>query len=390
MALELHRLLEKVNHMDITLIGGNGGIHNLVSWVHMIETTEAASFLEGGEIAVITGLGVNSEENLLDLLNQIHTKKASGVIINTGPFLEEIPQSAIDFCNQHDLPLMRVPWKIHLSEIMRIFCFCITKEDQLLFQASSAFKNALFFPEEEELYIVPLSQRNFNSAWTYAVCVMNVQMPDSEYDTTSRLESLTLLLDNYARHRRYKKFSIFTNDTDILIVVGDYKENELITFINDMVEQLKRYLQKEEQLSLGVGRLTKSIRCLYKSYQQAKAIQKLQANDKIDSSLFFYPQLGLYQLLLGIENREIAQGYYDQMLGSLISYDKANDSDLTVVLKSYLSHNGSVKDTADELFVHRNTVNYKLSKISDLLGLDLSALQSRLQLMVAFMIEDML
>lgn len=259
-----------------------------------------------------------------------------------------------------------------------------------MFQASSAFKNALFFPEEEELYIVPLSQRNFNSAWNYAVCVMNIQMPDTEYDTTARLESIAMLLDNHARHNRYKKYSIFTNDSDILIVAGDYTENELMGFINDLLEQVKRYLQKEENVSLGVGRLTQSIRCLYKSYQQAKAIQKLQANKKIDSSLFFYPQMGLYQLLLGIENQDITQSYYEQMLGPLLTYDKANDGDLTIVLKSYLRHNGSVKDTADELFVHRNTVNYKLGKIGDLLRLDLSSLQCRLQLMVAFMIEDML
>ena len=52
MAIELQRLMEKVAHMDVTLVAGEGGIHHLVSWVHMIETMEASDFLEGGEIAL--------------------------------------------------------------------------------------------------------------------------------------------------------------------------------------------------------------------------------------------------------------------------------------------------------------------------------------------------
>ena len=57
---------------------------------------------------------------------------------------------------------------------------------------------------------------------------------------------------------------------------------------------------------------------------------------------------------------------------------------------AYLDHNGSVRETADELYVHRNTINYKLNKISEILGMDLSQLDSRLQLRVGFMLQDRL
>ena len=54
MALELDRLMKKIQHMDITLRAGEKGLNHLVSWVHMIETLEASTFLEGGEISIIT------------------------------------------------------------------------------------------------------------------------------------------------------------------------------------------------------------------------------------------------------------------------------------------------------------------------------------------------
>lgn len=199
MAVELQRLMEKVSHMDVNLIAGKGGIHNLVTWVHMVETTEASDFLEGGKVAFTTGLGLGNRTNLLDLIRLMYEKKVAGVIVNTGPFIEEVPEDAITFCNEHDFPLFVIPWKIHLAEVMRIFCFAITKDEQRILETAAGFKNAIFFPKQEELYVVPLSQQGFRVNWKYAVCMMNLS--HTATDLPVRLEQLVNSLDTYARHK---------------------------------------------------------------------------------------------------------------------------------------------------------------------------------------------
>ena len=387
MAVELQRLMEKVAHMDVNLIAGEGGIHNLVTWVHMVETTEASDFLEGGEIAFTTGLGLGNRTNLLDLIQLMYEKKVAGVIVNTGPFIEEIPQDTIDFCNKNDFPLFVIPWKIHLAEVMRIFCFAITKDEQRILKTAAGFKNAIFFPKQEELYVVPLSHQGFRVNWKYAVCMINLS--HTATDLPVRLEQLVNSLDTSARHK-YDNFAIFSHDTEILIVAANYSENELHEFIEDLRTRASQLLASGESISMGCGKLTKSIRCLWKSYHQAKSIQKLQENGKIDHTFIFYSDMGIYKLLIGIEDREIIQEYYDKTIRPLLVYDEKNDSDLAVVLRAYLNHNGSVKETADELYVHRNTINYKLTRISEILDMDLSQLNTRLQLSVGFMLEDML
>lgn len=387
MAVELNRLMEQVSHMDITLLAGKEGLNNLVSWVHMVETMEASDFLEGGEIAFTTGLGLSSRLPLVSLIEHIYEKKAAGIIVNIGPFIENIPQDAIDFCDKRDFPLFIIPWKAHLAEVMRIFCFSITKSDQKHLETAAAFKNAIFFPKQEELYVVPLSQRDFHVNWKYAACVIKLENPKGKLLT--RLSTITIGLNNYLQHN-YSDFAIFSHDTEILVVVANYDEALLHTFINDLMNRSKLFLTGRETLSFGVGKLTKSIRCLYKSYHQAESIQRLQSREKISKSLVFYSDMGIYKLLMGIEDKEIIQEYYEKAILPLCDYDEKNNSDLTQVLRSYLSHNGSVKETADELFVHRNTINYKLNKIAELLDIDLSSLNARLQLSVGFMILDML
>ena len=387
MAVELQRLIEKVSRMDITLIAGKNGIHNLVTWVHMVETAEASDFLDGGEVAFTTGLGLNSSDDLLKLITLMYEKEVSGVVVNIGPFIEKVPQAAIDFCDEHDFPLFIIPWKIHLAEVMRIFCFTLTKDEQRILATAAAFKNAIFFPYQEELYVVPLSQRGFYAEWKYSVTMMSLSSNTANFE--DRLEKFAGSLDTYAQHK-YKNFAIFSHNSEILIVTGNYTEAQTQEFIQDIYSHATKILSKGESLTAGCGKITQSIRCLWKSYNQARSIQKLQNNSKLDDPVLFYSDLGIYKLLMGIEDHEIIEEYYSKTILPLIEYDKKNNSDLAIVLRSYLKYNGSVKETSDELFVHRNTINYKLSKISEIIDLDLSQLNSRLILSIGFMLEDMI
>ena len=177
---------------------------------------------------------------------------------------------------------------------------------------------------------------------------------------------------------------------ELLIVTANYTESETKDFIREIYSHASQILVPGESLSAGCGKITQSIRCLWKSYKQAKSIQKLQQHQKCLDSLIFYSDMGIYKLLMSIDDRDIIEEYYDKTIHPLLEYDKNNDTDLTIVLRSYLNHNGSVKETADELYVHRNTINYKLTRISEILHMDLSKLDIRLQLSVGFMLENML
>ena len=390
MAVELSRLIEKVSHMDITLLAGEKGLSNIVSWVHMIETQEASTFLEGGEIAFTTGIGLNNSLSILELVENIWEHHAAGVVLNIGPFLESIPQEVIDFGNAHDFPIFSVPWKIHIAEIMRIFSFAITKSDQASLEISAAFKNAIFFPQQEELYVVPLSQRGFHVNWNYYVCVIKLVQKNDQTVPSKRLETVCGDVDNFLRHRKFKKYAFCYNEHQLLAVLGNYAGENLALFLENLKEQLNICLLENENYYMGIGKSTKSLRCLYKSYRQALSIQNLQQNNKISRSLISYSNMGIYKLLMGIEDRDILTEYYEKTILPIDEYDTKNNSDLCKVLRCYLKNNGSVKDTADELYVHRNTINYKLNKVSEILNLSLSSLDTRLQLSLGLMLQDML
>lgn len=76
------------------------------------------------------------------------------------------------------------------------------------------------------------------------------------------------------------------------------------------------------------------------------------------------------------------------MLGEIEKNDKLNGTDYLEVLKCYLKYNGSVKAVAEELFYHKNTVGYKLQKIEQFLGDNLSYQSVRLNCNIALMLKE--
>lgn len=387
MAVELERLIKKAAGKDLELIAGKNGLNHMVSWVHMVETVDATTFLEGNEVAVMTGIGLANDDDFMTLIKALTDHNAAAIIVNVGPYISEIPKSVLDYCEAHDFPIFSVPWRVHLAEIIRIFTYAITKSDQEQQELSNAFKNAIFFPKQEELYIIPLSHNNFSSSWSYSVVCVRVI---SEAAAAERAERLA---NSAVSHMKYNfdKFCIFAYQDDIIAVVGDYDTTTLHAFSDELLGFLKNLLSSIEKIYYGVGKITKSVRCIYKSYNQARAIMKMHQKGIFTDENTFYDELGIYKLLMNIDDQEILYEYYKKELGPLETYDSNNGTDLYDTLKSFLlKYNGSIKETADALFVHRNTVNYKLNKVSEILNCDLTELSTRTRLSVAFMVNEIL
>lgn len=345
------------------------------------------SFLKGGELVLSTGIGLQNPEDLLTFVKKIHEKKAVGVAFDTGGFIPEIPQSVIDYCDSHGLPLFSVPKEVPFENIMRPFCQMIVESEAKLETISMAFKNAIFFPDQKELYMVPLLENHFEQEWQYSVLVLHLEQTYG--NPYQRIDHMITTLQANLSHA-FSHFALFSGSESEII--GVYHTEDIQTlrqFAQALLQQAQWILHKKENLCIGVGKLTKSIRCLYKSYRQAQAIMRLQKNQSIPKEQYMYQDMGLYRILLGIEDTDISQDYVQAVLAPLIHYDQEQDTDLAQTLRCYLKHNGSVQKTADELYIHRNTVTYKIHKAAQILDIDLSSLNNRLELLLGFMLYDM-
>ncbi len=89
-------------------------------------------------------------------------------------------------------------------------------------------------------------------------------------------------------------------------------------------------------------------------------------------------------MLYSIPDDAILEEYYQQRLQPLLEYDKAHSGVYVETLFRYLLHDGSLTAVAEKMYTHRNTVNYRMGKIRELMGMELSTQSERFPLLLAF------
>lgn len=97
----------------------------------------------------------------------------------------------------------------------------------------------------------------------------------------------------------------------------------------------------------------------------------------------FHSELHVYRLLSTIEKSSGLQSFIDDYLGVLIAYDKNKSTQLIKTLKTYYHYSCSKQDTAKNLYIVRQTLYHRLTKISELLGSDYTHPEKRLMLELA-------
>jgi DNA-binding PucR family transcriptional regulator len=80
--------------------------------------------------------------------------------------------------------------------------------------------------------------------------------------------------------------------------------------------------------------------------------------------------------------------FYFKTLGPLNEYDRIHKDSLLDFLSKYISCNCNINETSVELFIHKNTVIYKLKKIDIILNINTNRNEDILDIWTAFLIKD--
>jgi sugar diacid utilization regulator len=103
------------------------------------------------------------------------------------------------------------------------------------------------------------------------------------------------------------------------------------------------------------------------------------AQGAADSGALAFEETGAYRLLLSAmsENPAELQRFYSETVEPLVAYDEQYETDLVQTLETFLEADGNVAGTAQRLFTHRHTIYYRLERVRELSGLDVSSSDGR-------------
>lgn len=378
MALTLTELLELTkDYYELKLLSAKDNLEHVVTWVHMMEDAEITRLFWGNELVVTTGYALKSDADMINLIDLLDHRRCVGLIINTGKYIKKVPDHVIAYSEKKHFPLIIMPWKMHVTEFVRDCCSLINQSSQEEEKLAETLLHLILSPQEIDSKLEYLNEffQEENGFQIIAIRPERIKPLGNITDQRRALRIHSVLrsfLFPYSILRYESIFLILINQSDPSI--AEKIASRIIRTIRTFYSYLPIYV--------GISDIVSSYHDLPDCFHGAISASrraKLQKN-----TIVHFKDMGFYKLLYSIPNDTLLRNYYHEVMDPLLNYDPENSAVYVETLFRYLLCDGHLKDVAAQMFVHRNTVNYRMGKIREILGCDFSRQKDRMPFLLAY------
>ncbi|KQU22144.1 hypothetical protein ASG65_20715 [Bacillus sp. Leaf13] len=213
---------------------------------------------------------------------------------------------------------------------------------------------------------------------TFLVNVFTIAQSDAEH--FDELTDTVSLFANALNHFSH----VFTNQLKIIVLIGSNGKGK--DLLSDSATDLTNTVLSQfngQKVFSGIGNEYSSILQLRKSYLEAlEVINAAKFIGKPEQLPFQYSRLGIFRYLEMISNHHGKTNYINMDLQILQKKDQESQTKLLQTMEIFLLNNCRIKPTAEQLYIHTNTLKYRMNQIADLTSIDFDDFHSRIQLYV--------
>lgn len=367
----------------IKLIAGKNGIYKTVTWTYICETIEFSKWVNGGELIFITGMGMDLDErSMKKFLLECGEKDISGVVILiNSEYIKEIPTSCIELANNLNLPLFNMAWDIKLIDATKEISNYIIERSFIENKEKELLKELLFSYslDKERIYKLCKSCK-FKTEDLYFAAVFNIEDIDKNH-----IEYIIDYVKVKLRNINIK-FLLDIFENNIICIINNILDKEFK--IKQVLNEINNNLNECNASILSIGRSYSNIFDIKISYEECINILDYYRYQEYDDQIIDYDKIGFYKLLFYIKDIDQLKLYRNEAIGKLLEYDKDKNSNMLKTLKVYLYNDCNLINTSNKLFIHRNTLIYRINKIKNILDINLDSALSKNELINAIMIDD--
>lgn len=389
MPIHLGRLFANTKELyRILLRAGESGLKNVVNWVHVMEDVTAVRYIRGSELILTTGMDATAPDKelwLLELVEQLYHHHACGLVVSTGYYVPEIPKRVALRCDELGFPLFTIPQSVHLVDIARDYCNRIFEAEQNEESLTKAFEQAIFDPAARESYQPFLTARGYRSEFTY--CVLTLREEEGLFAEKDQSERFDAVMRNRL-NRLGARYHLFRHqDLFVVVLAGVHGRLESQARAEVLAEAFEEKYPGCD-LCIGVGSVVEELEQLHLTYERALLALRYSRLEK--RTIVQFENMGIFRLILSTKDTDLLREMLNEALGPLIRYDQKNHTDHMRILRLYIENNFSVQQVSAKAFLHRNTVNYRIRRIKEILNTDLESMEERLRFLLAFYIHDIM
>ena len=333
MATTVRETLALDSFKGFSVLAGFDGLDRGITNTTFIEAPDSWKWIRGGEFVITLAYAYQTEEQLHMLVKELIDRGATCIGIKIERFIKQIPQSVLDLAG----PQMVVVVDIdnYKSQLTRSIAQGL---------GSAALENA-----KARIYSI---SRSFLS-----------HLGGRKYPYAEMSDSVVYI------------FPAERNAS------GDRFRDLLRRTLSDMMKAVAS--ETGFTVTVGIGDPCDNVFDCPESYRQAQQGLELLRQSTGGNVIARWEEMGVYKLLYRIVGTSEGRDFVKKHLGGLLKDGAHGDDVLLKTLMAVVSCNWNLKDSAEALDVHYNTLKYRWKKICSLLGIDPSKSGDRLNTMIA-------
>ena len=290
----------------------------------------------------------DSEEDMFAYLDPIIKAGGSGICI-VDEFIKSLPHSVIDFCNENNFPVIlnsvNIPYAVMIREIMEM----IIMEGQNTLIANGVYS---ILNGTIDLHSQLRVMNNINPNFHSNITVFYVTLKDPDKSPKD--------IRDFFNRDFSSSGVIFKNG---VLGIISYKSADKAD------SQIKYYIEKLMEFnnirSIGVSDPAVKINDVSKAFNQAIAAADFSSDE--EDIVFHYRNLGITKLFMLLAGNPELENFCSDIIGTLQDYDHNHNSQLFETMCIYRQCGYQHKDAAKLLFVHENTIRYRINKAKEII-----------------------
>lgn len=374
------------------LIAGDQGLGNEISWVHYLESIEYIDWLRGGELVITTGLCTGDDpDTLCEMAEKLMEKGAAGLVVSLSADIPRVPDAFARYCDTMDFPLFEVVHGVRIVDISKSVCTSIVHQQKRSDDRESILLELIHGVRLSDKRLQKLSAIGFTSDKTWRlICIQihyqekgrQITEPDSAFYNERLSEDYVIRIKKFIQRylqRTNRDEILFSEEENIFWLTEDLPDTELAASLNDALYNVK-VSYPGISIRAGVSEIFSDVKNLRTAVTHAVDTLKMNSQKHENVSVSYYDDMIEYRLFRSVPSTHTLEKMSDRILKELLLPE---NEDLLNTLVVYLDCDCSAKRTAEIMFLHSNTLHYRIHKIENILHRSLKKNEDLFDVMLA-------
>jgi len=186
--------------------------------------------------------------------------------------------------------------------------------------------------------------------------------------------------------------SLFT----LLVSFQPAQRDQVIALGKQAMEKALKELSTQlgkNKFQIGIGAAHPQLKTAGKSFKEAyTALSVVKKYQKRKGNLLLFEEIGIHRIFSMLQNTDKIKEFSEDFLRELKKYDEENGNEniLLDTLHQYLLADCSIKATAEKMYVHPNTISYRIRKVKQIIKHDLDNPEFKMAYLFALEADELL